>query len=84
MEEIELCEAVTALADDEIKDAAEKRKILGIIEENQDILFDYLVQVYVKSAVKNRVKRYNAPALLKENVAYKIKSDLKKPAKLTL
>lgn len=84
MEEIDLSEAVTALADGEVKDTDEKRKILGMIERNRDILFDYLVQVHVKSAVKNRVRRINAPSHLKENIVYKLKSDVKKPAKLTL
>ncbi|HEX2866317.1 MAG TPA: hypothetical protein VHO03_04710 [Ignavibacteriales bacterium] len=68
MEQSELFEQVTALADNEIKDEAEIKLIRQLIHESEALQKEFQIQLQTKSSLRTRFGSAEAPAYLKERI----------------
>jgi hypothetical protein len=76
VEQSELFEQITALVDNEIKDAVELRKTRELVEENETLKAEFLIQSQIKSSLKNRFGKVEAPAYLKERIVKQILQEI--------
>lgn len=66
-----LFEEITALADNEIKDEARIKELLGILSNNTDLQEEFNIQTSVKSLLNQRFAKRPAPSYLTQKILRK-------------
>lgn len=85
MERSEILDLVTAYVDSELKNDNQKNKIKSLIDTDEDTRYEYQVQSFLKSYVKNKVRFIETPQHLKERISSDLYKELKpKPKKANI
>lgn len=77
MERSEYFDLVTAYVDNELNNENQVKKIKSLIDSDEDIRYEYQVQSFLKTYVKNKVQFVDTPESLKERIGQVLFNELK-------
>lgn len=77
MERSEIFDLVTSYVDNELKNENQIKNIKSIIDADEDIRYEYQLQSFLKTFVKNKVHSAEAPQTLRDRIISDIFTELK-------